>query len=135
MPKLSICIPTYKRSQLLAELLDSIIAQGIPDIEVIVSDDASPDDTADVAQGYYARIPHFTFIRQPENIGLDRNFLAVVEAATGDYVWLMGDERPYRARRRSPRDGGTRSLARRDRVDRGCHRLRPHPCVTQPAFA
>ncbi len=92
MPRLSICIPTYKRSRLLAELLDSIIGQGISDLEVIVSDDASPDDTAEVAQRYHTRIANFTFIRQPENIGLDRNFLAVVEAATGDYVWLMGDD-------------------------------------------
>ena len=92
MPKLSICIPTYNRSQLLAELLDSIVEQNIPDIEVVVSDDASPDDTAGVADRYRGRIAHFTFIRQPQNIGLDRNFLAVVGAATGDYVWLMGDD-------------------------------------------
>ena len=98
MPKLSICIPTYNRSRLLAELLDSIIEQGIPEIEVVVSDDASPDDTAMVAERYRGRIAQFTFIRQPENIGLDRNFLAVVEAATGDYVWLMGDDDRLEAR-------------------------------------
>lgn len=92
MPTLSICIPTYKRSALLAELLDSIIAEGLPEIEVVVSDDASPDDTVAVAERYRSRIARFTFIAQPVNIGLDRNFLAVVEAATGDYIWLMGDD-------------------------------------------
>ncbi len=92
MPTLSICIPTYNRSRFLAELLDSIIAQNMPEIEVIVSDDASPDDTAAVGESYNGRIPRYRFIRQPQNLGLDRNFLAVVEAATADYIWLMGDD-------------------------------------------
>ena len=92
MTTLSICIPTYNRSRLLAELLDSIIAQNMPELEVVVSDDASPDDTPAVVEGYRGRIAKLTYVRQPENIGLDRNFLAVVEAATGDYIWLMGDD-------------------------------------------
>ncbi|WP_156679078.1 glycosyltransferase family 2 protein [Sphingomonas profundi] len=92
MPTLSICIPTYNRSRCLAELLDSIIAQDLPEIEVVVSDDASPDDTVAVAERYRGRIARLTFLSQPVNIGLDRNFLAVVEAATGDYIWLMGDD-------------------------------------------
>ena len=92
MPTLTICIPTYNRSRCLAELLDSIVAQDLPELQVVVSDDASPDDTAIVAERYRDRIASFTFIRQPVNIGLDRNFQAVVDAATGDYVWLMGDD-------------------------------------------
>lgn len=92
MPTLSICIPTYNRSAFLAELLDSIIAQGMPEIEVIVSDDASSDDTALVAESYAGRIVKYRFIRQQRNLGLDRNFLAVVAAATGDYIWAMGDD-------------------------------------------
>jgi glycosyltransferase involved in cell wall biosynthesis len=92
LTSLSICIPTYKRSKPLAELLDSIIAQGLTDIEVVVSDDASPDDTVAVAESYRAKIPNFKFIRQPVNLGLNGNILAVVAAATGDYVWLIGDD-------------------------------------------
>jgi len=94
MPSLSICIPTYNRSKLLAELLDSIILQNEPGIEVVVSDDASPDDTADVVAFYTGKLPNLKYIRQDKNIGLDRNFRAVVEAASGDYVWLMGDDDP-----------------------------------------
>lgn len=92
MPTISICIPTYNRMKYLAELLDSIVEQQVPDLEVIVSDDASPDETASIAELYKNKIPNFKFIRQPVNIGLDRNFLAVVEAATSDYIWLMGDD-------------------------------------------
>jgi abequosyltransferase len=92
MPTLAICIPTYNRSRYLAELLDSIAGQDVSNLEVVVSDDASPDDTPSVVSGYQSRIKNLNFIRQPVNIGLDRNFLAVVRAASADYVWLMGDD-------------------------------------------
>ena len=92
MKRLAICIPTYKRSAMLAELLDSVVEQGVPDLQVIVSDDASPDDTAEVASRYAELLPDYRFIRQPINIGMDRNFMAAIEAADADYVWLMGDD-------------------------------------------
>lgn len=92
MASLSICIPTYNRSGYLAELLESIVEQGTPDVEVVVSDDGSLDDTAVVAARYRDRIPRFTFLRQPVNIGVDRNVAAVTAAATGDYIWLIGDD-------------------------------------------
>ncbi len=93
MPLLSICIPTYKRSRMLAEALESIIAQGLQDqIEVVVSDDASPDDTAAVAENFRKRIKYFQFIQQPKNLGMGQNFLACIAAARGDYIWLMGDD-------------------------------------------
>jgi glycosyltransferase involved in cell wall biosynthesis len=89
---LSICIPTFNRAQCLAELLDSIVEQGTPDVEVVVSDDASSDNTAEVIANYKSRLPRVKFLQQPWNIGLDRNFLAAVDNASGDYVWLMGDD-------------------------------------------
>lgn len=92
MALLSICIPTYNRSRYLAELLDSIAREEAPAVEVVISDDASSDDTIDVVRGFMRRLPGLKLIVQSENIGLDRNFLAVVEAASGDYVWFMGDD-------------------------------------------
>ncbi|EJL34955.1 glycosyltransferase family 2 protein [Novosphingobium sp. AP12] len=92
MPRISICIPTYNRSTCLAELLDSIIAQATPEVEVVVADDASPDDTAEVLERYRDRIPGLVSFRHPVNVGVDRNIAAVTARATGDYVWLMGDD-------------------------------------------
>lgn len=92
MTKISICIPTYNRSKFLSELLDSIIEQDLHDIEVVVSDDASQDNTKEILDHYSNLIPLFKYIVQPKNIGLDQNFLAVVEEASGEYVWLMGDD-------------------------------------------
>ncbi|MES2561786.1 MAG: glycosyltransferase family 2 protein [Pseudomonadota bacterium] len=89
---LSICIPTFNREKCLGELLDSIVAQRVPEIEVIVSDDASSDHTADVVATYAAKLANLKYVRQETNIGLDLNFLVVVEHATSDYVWFMGDD-------------------------------------------
>ena len=92
MPRISICILTYQRAAFLDELLASILAQDRAELEVVVSDDASPDRTVDIAEGYQARFRNFRYFRQPTNVGIDRNFLTAVEMATGDFVWLMGDD-------------------------------------------
>lgn len=89
---LSICIATYNRAECLAELLESVCEQGMADVEVIVGDDASPDNTAATVERFRARLPGLRYIRHERNLGCDRNFLSVVEAATGKFVWLVGDD-------------------------------------------
>ncbi|WP_087691071.1 MULTISPECIES: glycosyltransferase family 2 protein [unclassified Pandoraea] len=94
MKKLSICIPTYNRSGFLDTLLSSLVAQiatsGRGDeIEVLVSDNASPDDTPSIAAKYEGAIRYW---RNPENIGPDANFLKLFGQATGSYIWLPGDD-------------------------------------------
>jgi glycosyltransferase involved in cell wall biosynthesis len=61
------------------------------EIEVVVSDNASDDRTAEIASAYAGR-PDFRYVRRNENIGAERNFLEVVQAATGEYCWLLGDD-------------------------------------------
>ena len=92
MSKLSICIPTYNRSRYLRELLESIARQDCPEIEVIVSDDASPDDSVEVAKQFQGRVRELTVLDHPVNLGMDGNFLAVTNVAKGTYIWLMGDD-------------------------------------------
>ncbi|WP_081620311.1 glycosyltransferase family 2 protein [Ancylobacter sp. FA202] len=93
MPIISICVPTYNRAKLLSELLDSILDQeNVDDVEIVISDDASTDDTMSIADSYLFRFKHYKFIAQPINLGMDGNFLAVVAAATSPYIWLMGDD-------------------------------------------
>ena len=114
-PKVTICILTYNRARFLPDLLDSIADQHYDNVEIILSDDASSDDTPIVAAAYAARIPNLRYVRHETNIGLDRHFFAAVEAATGEYAWLMGDDdriqkggvaRVLEALSRWPRVGG-----------------------------
>ncbi|GAA3722753.1 glycosyltransferase family 2 protein [Sphingomonas cynarae] len=92
--RLSICIPTYNRAEYLPELFDSILAQleyGC-EVEVVVADNASTDNTRDVIDRYRSRFSHFIYYSAPTNMGADRNFLKVVDLAEGDYCWLMGSD-------------------------------------------
>jgi abequosyltransferase len=92
--RLSLCIPTYNRGPFIGELLDSVLAQtghGC-ELEVVISDNASTDQTAEVIAAYRDRLPGLVYHRADENMGADRNFLKVVELASGDYCWLMGSD-------------------------------------------
>jgi abequosyltransferase len=96
---LSICIPSYNRGPFLAELLQSITDEitALPDslsdacLEVVISDNASTDDTPNVVAAYGRKL-RIRYVRQSENIGADRNYIAVVEAANGRFCWLMGSD-------------------------------------------
>jgi abequosyltransferase len=93
-PHLSICIPTYNRAPYLRECLDSIIAS-IGDrwdqVEIVISDNASPDDTPSVVVEYQRLYPQIKYNRNSENV-VDRNFYIVSQLAFGEYVWLFGDD-------------------------------------------
>jgi abequosyltransferase len=91
-PRLSVCIPTYNRAALLAGALESVLAQAGDEVEVVVSDNASTDDTPAVVAALQARFPRLVYSRSPENLGPDRNYLRSVELASGEYCWLMGSD-------------------------------------------
>jgi glycosyltransferase involved in cell wall biosynthesis len=92
--KVSICIPTYNRCQHLTNCLQSIVSnkgRATLDFEVCVSDNRSTDDTEQVVRRAQAHID-IKYRRNAQNLGIPRNFLSVVEMATGEFVWLIGDD-------------------------------------------
>jgi len=91
---LSICIPTFNRSRYLLNCLESVrIARERSSLafEVCVSDNGSPDDTSAVVAKFKDILP-IKYHRNPENIGIPRNFLNVVDMAEGEFAWLVGDD-------------------------------------------
>jgi glycosyltransferase involved in cell wall biosynthesis len=93
-PLLSICIPTYNRAPYLRETLECLGAalKGFEDeVEVIVSDNASPDHTQEVLAEFESRIPNFRHSRNSVNIG-EMNFFRVMHLARGKYIWILGDD-------------------------------------------
>lgn len=97
---LSICIPAYNRGAYLPQLFDSIVEQievlhapwSAADVEIVVSDNGSTDDTYEVLDRYRTILPSLHDVRLPENVGADRNYLSVVAAAHGTFCWLMGSD-------------------------------------------
>jgi abequosyltransferase len=95
LPTLSICIPTFNRAALLRECLESIVrsaADCAGQVEIVISDNASPDDTSAVVADFQRTYPFIRYQRQAENIGGENNFYAVAQMAQGEYIWLLGDD-------------------------------------------
>ncbi len=90
--KLSICIATYNRGRFIGETLDSILCQMAPDVELIVVDGASPDNTSEVIARYLSRYPKIHYFREPVNSGIDADYDKAMGYAKGDYCWLMTDD-------------------------------------------
>lgn len=84
-PLVSICIPTYNSASYLAQSLDSIVSQTYHNIEVIISDNASTDETPEIINNYCNRYG-WTFYKNEINIGAGNNFNKLVELANGEYI-------------------------------------------------
>ncbi len=88
LPRVSIIIPTYNRSKLLRVALESALAQTYPNIEVIVVDDGSTDDTATVMAQYAGRV---TYLKQAnQDVAAARN--TGIRAASGEYLTFLDDD-------------------------------------------
>jgi glycosyltransferase involved in cell wall biosynthesis len=90
--KLSICIATFNRARFIGELLESIASQCSNDSEVVISDNASTDNTMEVVSSFTGRLGRLRYSRQDTNVGIDRNFDRAVTLASGQYCWLMSDD-------------------------------------------
>jgi hypothetical protein len=95
-PLLSLAIPTFNRAPFLAKLLETLLpqfGQVSPDLaELIVSDNCSDDNTPEIVATFQQRGLNIRYIRNEQNIGADGNFLQCLNLATGQYVWVMGDD-------------------------------------------
>lgn len=92
---LSICIPTYNRSEYLKECLTSVltsVAGHERDTEIVISDNASTDNTGDIVRAFQETHPWIRYHRNEQNIGGERNFRHVATLAQGEHIWVFGDD-------------------------------------------
>lgn len=96
LPKVSVCIITYNHGKYIEQALLSALQQRTDfDFEVIVSDDASTDDTLQVIRNVAVHYPKLRVLAHPKNLGGygGENYLTVHNAARGEYVaHLDGDD-------------------------------------------
>ncbi len=92
-PLLTIAIPTWNRSGLLEQLLESLSAQHLDpaEVELLIADNASTDTTPELVGGFTGQL-HPRYLRHPENLGSDANFVFCFEQARGRYFWLLSDD-------------------------------------------
>lgn len=93
LPTVSIGLPVYNGSNFLAEAIEAILAQDFGDFELIISDNASTDDTAEICSRYASMDRRITNIRHPENLGAARNYNHVFQNSSAKYFkWAAHDD-------------------------------------------
>ncbi len=90
-PLLSVVVGTYKHAEDLDHCIASVLAQLGDDFELVVGDDGSPDQTPDVIRRH-SHDPRLRSYRNPVNLGMQANMFKVVEAARGEYVFILTDD-------------------------------------------
>jgi len=92
-PSVSIGLPVYNGGSMLVQALESILGQTYSDFELIVSDNASTDETPDVARDYAARDRRILYFRQSHNIGSGNNWSFVARKAVGTWLkWVSAND-------------------------------------------
>ena len=92
-PRVTLGVPVYNGSRYLAETLDSLLAQDFADFELIISDNASTDDTPRICAAYAARDRRVRCVRNDRNLGAAGNYNRLVLLARGRYFkWASADD-------------------------------------------
>jgi glycosyltransferase involved in cell wall biosynthesis len=86
-PTVSVCIPTYRGAAHIAETIESALAQTFTDFELVIVDDASPDETGQVVSRY--RDARLRYVRSERNAGVEENWNRCLRFARGRYFKLL----------------------------------------------
>lgn len=87
VPLVSVCIPSYRGAAHLAETIESVLSQELGDLELIIIDDNSPDETDRVIASY--NDPRLRYYKNPQNLGPEGNWNRCLEEARGRYFKLL----------------------------------------------
>lgn len=86
-PRVAVVIPCYGQAHFLAEAVESVCAQTFADLEIVIVDDGSPDNTAEVASGLAAKHPErpIRLLRQP-NQGLPASRNNAIKSSSAEFI-------------------------------------------------
>lgn len=92
LPLISVVMATYNGERFLRKQLDSIIAQTYPNLEIVVVDDASQDQTLAILREYQAIHAHVQVFESQQNRGYIKNFERGLRLCTGDFIALSDQD-------------------------------------------
>ena len=92
MPKVSVIVPVYNSEQELRDCLDSLVEQTEKDIEIIVIDDASTDNSPEIEAEYQKNYPNVKVYRNERNLGQSETRNRGIELAEGDYIAFLDSD-------------------------------------------
>lgn len=91
-PLLTIAVPTYNGAKTICCMMDLLMPQCSDEVEVLISDNCSTDNTPEIIAKYQKQFPYIKYIRNEKNIGPDANFLQCMKLASGKFVHLLSDD-------------------------------------------
>ncbi len=87
-PRVVACLPAFNAAEFITQTLEALEAQDYPNLEVLISDDASTDDTALICQSFAENSRTFRLIRQSHRLGWVNNVNALLAAAHAEYILI-----------------------------------------------
>jgi glycosyltransferase involved in cell wall biosynthesis len=91
-PKVSICVPSCDRPELIATCIDSCLAQSYDEFEILIGDDSKDTRTRQLIVTRYAREPRVRYARNQPPLGQARNVASLFQRASGDKILLIHDD-------------------------------------------
>lgn len=92
-PRVTLAMPIYNGEAYLADTLQTILGQTFTDFELLISDNASTDNTQALCQTFAAQDSRIAYTRQPQNLGAAPNFNGSIPLARGEYFkWVAYDD-------------------------------------------
>jgi glycosyltransferase involved in cell wall biosynthesis len=90
---LSIGLPVYNCEEYISKAIESVLDQELSNFEIIISDNASTDNTGNICKKYEKISRNISYTRQDTNIGAIENFKFVLNKSKGEYfIWLASDD-------------------------------------------
>jgi glycosyltransferase involved in cell wall biosynthesis len=96
VPAVSVCLVAYKRAHAIGRTIESILAQDLADFELIISDDASPDETEEVCRRYERLDARVRYFRNPKNLNMPGNLNAAIARSRAPLAANLHDGDVYR---------------------------------------
>ncbi len=90
--KVSVLVPIYNVERFIGRCLDSLVAQTMGDIEIVLVNDASPDGSMEIARRYARRDSRVVIIDKPVNEGLMMARRTAIEAARGEWIFFIDSD-------------------------------------------
>lgn len=89
MPKVTVIIPNYNHARYLPQRIDSVLGQTVQDIEVILMDDCSPDESRSIIDQYATGDPRIRVVYNQQNSGSTfKQWNKGFGFVTGEYIWI-----------------------------------------------
>lgn len=89
---LTVAVPTYNGARTIRNMLDILMPQVTDEVEVLISDNCSTDETSSIIAEYSNKYSKIRTIRNKKNVGADGNFLQCMQQASGKFVMLISDD-------------------------------------------